>query len=452
MAARRDRPVDLLETVDLLHGVLTQALCEEVFTEVRGKERRRLWTLDRLAEFWTAVILRAPPSLTHALAEGAGREVASFPSPLATPQAFFARCQGLRWEFFEALFDAFRDRLLAREPARFAAPLQALRARFAGLQIIDGSKLDAVARRLKLLWNDRAVPLPGSVVAFYDVGHGTLSRFAYNPDASPSELHDALAQLHRVKPGTLLLADRLYAKPVFYAATAERGLFLLSRRNRTVKLTRLACLSRRRATGGATLEDWLVEAGTGQGVPPQRLRLIRWKRKKAVREVLTNVLDPERLTAQEAYGLYPVRWKVERAFFDLKRVLNLHRFYAANTNAVAMQLYAAAIVHTALRVAQSHIAARAHVEPEDLSVPKLFPKVAAASAGLTYSEVTFAATQAANPRVRLTRPDWHEMPYATVHLSAILLEPRHGKRRKRRFCAARRTVRSLPTPRELGTG
>ncbi len=38
---------------------------------------------------------------------------------------------------------------------------------------------------------------------------------------------------------------------------------------------------------------------------------------------------------------------MERLFFDLKEVLNLHRFYTSSPNGVAMQVYAAALVHTA---------------------------------------------------------------------------------------------------------
>jgi hypothetical protein len=36
--------------------------------------------------------------------------------------------------------------------------------------------------------------------------------------------------------------------------------------------------------------------------------------------VLTNVLAPTRLSAEEALDLYPYRWSVERMFFDLKCV------------------------------------------------------------------------------------------------------------------------------------
>jgi hypothetical protein len=104
-------------------------------------------------------------------------------------------------------------------------------------------------------------------------------------------------------------------------------------------------------------------------------------------------MDPRRLAPAEALTLLRERWKVERLFFDLKEVLNLNRFYAANRDAVAMQVYACAIVHTALRVAQGRIAKSARVEPEDLSVPKLFPKVAAASTSLGTAQLVFEATR-----------------------------------------------------------
>ncbi len=45
-------------------------------------------------------------------------------------------------------------------------------------------------------------------------------------------------------------------------------------------------------------------------------------------------------------------------FFDLKEVLNLKRLYTADPNAVAMQVYTAAIVYNALRAAQSEGAAQ----------------------------------------------------------------------------------------------
>src|SRR5712691_10654329 len=72
-------------------------------------------------------------------------------------------------------------------------------------------------------------------------------------------------------------------------------------------------------------------------------------------------------------------WSVERMFFDLKEVLNLNRLYAANPHAVAMQVYAAAIVYNALRVAQSDGAAQVGWAPERLSPAKFFPKVATAT-------------------------------------------------------------------------
>jgi hypothetical protein len=442
MASRASSKVDLLSVVEVLHEHLTPGLCAGVFDDVRDTERRRLWTLERLAGFWTQVVLRAPASLTHALAEATGGG-SSYPQVESTSQAFFAHCQGMRPDFFATLFEEFRRAVASGEPARFATAHRAMADRFAGVWVADGSKLDAVARRLKVLWDDRRVPLPGSLLAFYDLRHGVLARLAYNPDAQPSELHDAIAGLDDVPEGTLFVGDRLYGVPKFFAALSARGLFAVARRHGAVKLTKLKLLGKGRRDGGA-YEDWEVTAGTGQHGTPQTLRWIRWQKGRTVRDVVTNVLDPRRLEPAEALALYRERWKVERLFFDLKEVLNLNRFYAANRNAVAMQVYACAIVHTALRVAQGRIATQARIEPETLSVPKLFPKVAAASACLATAEIVFKATVDANPGITLVKPDWGDLPFASTRLGEILIEKRGPLRRKRRFCEARRIVRSLP--------
>ena len=85
-----------------------------------------------------------------------------------------------------------------------------------------------------------------------------------------------------------------------------------------------------------------VRAGTGRrAVPPQSLRWIRCATAGPLRGG-PNVLAPERLSAAEAIALYTARWRVERMYFDLKEVL-INRIYAANPNAVAMQVYAAAL-------------------------------------------------------------------------------------------------------------
>lgn len=88
----------------------------------------------------------------------------------------------------------------------------------------------------------------------------------------------------------------------------------------------------RRAVGDAGGTPWEGKS------PAQTLRWLRWRKRRDVRELLTDVLDPHRLAAEEALALYPWRWKIERLFFDLKEVLNLHRLYLSSPNGMAMQV------------------------------------------------------------------------------------------------------------------
>jgi hypothetical protein len=438
----RKATIDLLATARLLNTHLTERLAEEVFQETRTGERERLWSLYGLANFWTHIVLHSPGSITQALEEAARGEGKIWPVTSGSPQAFFERCQTLSWKFFARLFHRFASSVAPEAKTAFAREFQSLQRHFSNVWIADGSRLDAIAHRLKLLWDVRSPILPGCILAFYDLFRGYPRLLRFDPDAARAEMHRVREALPDVPRGTLLLGDRLYASVQLFEDLTQRGLWGLCRRSQRLNLQKLKRLSQRKVDDGI-LEDWLVEAGCGATAPKQQLRYIRFTQGRIVRELLTNVLDPQKLSALTALQLYPRRWDIERMFYDLKEVLNLHRFYAANPNAVAMQVFAAAMVYTTMRVAQADASTQAGLDPEEFSPKKLFPRVAKACATLAGVELGYIWTCQENPRRRLKPPRLKGRPEFTTPLDEITVQKRNGSRRQRRYCKARKRWKSF---------
>jgi len=436
-----DTKVDLVGTVELLYRYLTESLCREVFRAVRIGERERKWTFHALAQFWTEVILRAPEALTHALQDCA-EGVAPWPRVCASEEAFFQKSAALRPRFFQALFERFLGSILPEAQPVFGKDLGSLYDRFPEVWVMDGSRLSAVWHRLKALWKVRNVILPGALLVLYDLRRGIPRYVQYTVDAARAETHRGLEAVARLARGVLVLADRLYAVPKVFAAVTARGAWIVARRNRTVKLRPIRVLSVSEHEGGQ-LTDTLVEVGGTGGVPRQTWRHIAWRVGNTVYEVVTNVLDPAMLSAAEAIRLYPKRWTIERMFYDLKEVLNLNRIYASHPHTVAQQVYASALVYTALRVGQGHVALRHAIEPEAISVPKFFPRLSAAAANYTAVKITLETVVELNPHQTLVLPDLRQMKFASAPLRAILVEKRNPKRRTKRFCKARRQWKSF---------
>jgi hypothetical protein len=435
--------VDLTRTLELLRKFITKALCAAAFGSVRTTERRRKWSLEALVQFWVAVLLRASPSLSNALVElGEGRMPLGQPVE-ATDQAFFERCKNLSWKFFAEVFRRFLQAVMRLAKPSYRQELSQLQGRFTDVLVIDGSRLAAVARRLKIVWNERSVILPGCLIVLYDLFRGIPRVLEFCADAAKSESKRALAVVEKAKRGTLIVGDRLYCTAQFFAKLRQRRVFGVFRRNKRLGLRRTTQkpLRKKRCRGGL-LTEFVVEAGSGQTAAKQKLRLIRFKSGRTVHELLSNVLDPKRLSAEEALDLYPARWTVERMYFDLKVVVNLNRIYAANPNAVGMQVYAGALIYTAMRIAQAEVAEQAGIEPEDISPQKFFPKMAAACAAYVLFEAGVEAVMGLNRRRRLRRPRAKGRRFTKVNVDDVLREPRHGRRRKRRFCAARRKWKS----------
>jgi len=132
----------------------------------------------------------------------------------------------------------------------------------------------------------------------------------------------------------------------------------------------------------------------------------------------------------------------QRVFFDLKLVLKLERFYTANPNGVAMQVYGAAMVYNAFRVAQGRLAKAHGITPEEISPAKLFPKLAEASNVHAAMERMFLATNRVNGG-SLIKPDLSEAPFCRTTLQAILVRKRNEHRRRKYFVRGRRLWKSL---------
>lgn len=443
MPTTADPQIDLLGILDVLHAHLDKSLSDSAWSKLRVHERQSKWTLDLLVQFWVAVTLAPPPSLRQALAQAQGIPESLYPAPEATPEAFFARSQSLRWEFFEEVFRGFHARATEGLEGGFAAELAPIAKRFAGLVAVDGSGLDAVARRLKVLWGKPEVPLPGSLLALYDIRRGVLAQLDFDVRADAAEFPRATSLLSRLPAETLVVGDRLYGVPKFFAALAEHELFGITRRFGPVLLGERQLVSSQ-VTSEGTIEDYDVLAGTPQRTrqPLRYIRLVR--RGKVVLELFTNVLDRQKLSAQEALLLYRHRWPIERLFSDLKEVLNLDRFHGANTNAAGMQVFATAMVHTAMRITQARIAQQVKLAPEALSTKKLFPKVATLSAHLAGARQALEEVRALNPGRNLKMPTLRSLPFASIPLSSILVEKGRETRRPPRPPKPRGEWRSLP--------
>jgi len=441
---RKTRRVDLLKMLGLLLDHLTPTLCETVFRQQRTIERTRKWTFYAVNLFWAAMIVRHPPSLQHGLdhtRKGRGRDKL-WPRVLAAPQAFFQKAQRLRPSLFKATYEAFTRSILPKARPAYASWLGQVRKYFPEVLIVDGSRLDAIGHRLKRLRDERAQVLPGCLTVFYDLFRGITRQVLFSPHAAAPELPRARTALAWIPRGTLLVGDRLYASVQFFHQLAAHQLPGLVRRSGRLTVRTRQRLSHQAGDGGV-LDDTMVEVGSGQGQAPVRLRLIRSRDSRHRLELLTNVLEPSRLSAKEALALYRLRWSVERLFLDLKETLDLHCLYAAHPNLVAQQVYAAAIVHTAFRVAQAGIARQARVLPEQLSPAKLFPKLAEAANDHCVAQITVLKTRKLNPGVVIRFPGWHVIPSAYTTLGAIVVHHRTGSRRRRKFCASRKRWKSF---------
>lgn len=456
---RLPRFIDPVDYLAVLWRHLTEGLCEEIFRALRERERERKWTIFTLMQFWIALLHSGPEvSQTQAVAE-CDRGHPLYPVITATPESFFERVQSLAPRFFRAVFhrvsQAFLGEISAL-PVRFASELGIPAERFGEIYTLDASRLDPVAHRLKITRRTTRAVIPGSIEALYDVRRGLIRSLHFDPDGSRAELTMAEELLGDIPQGSLLLLDRLYATPSFIDTAQMCGIELVARYKGGMKRREVERLGRVRRSG-LSIDDVIIELGTtrrlGRSDTPAGPVLVRHVVIKSQHrgathtlELITTVLDPDRLTAEEMAELYGYRWTIERMFLTMKSTLHLERLYNSTPAAVGQQLYATALLYNALRLAQLQLSQKLQVEPERLSPEKLFPRLMQRleqrtwiEAGVIWHEALLRRENPSLPRYdpeALARSLDHN-PQLRLDVHDVLLEKRAEKRKRRRYCEGR---------------
>jgi hypothetical protein len=193
----------------------------------------------------------------------------------------------------------------------------------------DGSRL-ACPRSAELeqrLRHDDSSDSPPQVwvTAMVHLGLGLLWSWALGkPDAS--ERHHLLRLLSTLPVGALVITDAGYqGYELASAMMAAPGVSFLMRIS---SQTLLYLTEESEGVDPATWSDgevhWWTGAARTAELPPLRLRLLRVSSSTGKSEVwmLSNVLEPERLSLESASQFYRMRWENEGFFRTYKRAMN----------------------------------------------------------------------------------------------------------------------------------
>ena len=331
-----------------LRSVLTPALFAPMRMPGAWRLRNRLLTLPAMMAIVVSLVWRQIPSLAEVLRLLASEGLLWQPTLVVSRQALSKRLARLPVALFAGLFDQVVG-AIQNHPSSPSAPpapspaLASVRERFSALWIADGSTLEALKKKLRELKKQKS-PLGGKIMMVVDAWSRQPVKAFYTPKAKANDrtFVDSLIQLLPV--GGLLIFDLGFFSFPFFDAFSQGGKFFLTRLREKTAFKTVSLLSQ-----GPRYRDEIIRIGLTWDYPCQhevRLVSILWN--QTWYRYLTNVLDPEKLSARQVGELYRRRWRIEEAFLLTKRLLGLSYLWVGGHNGVQIQIYATWIFYAVL--------------------------------------------------------------------------------------------------------
>ena len=289
-----------------------------------------------------------------------------YPRFAISDQAIYNRLEKDGSQPFKRLFEqvsaVLKERLTpyGQRLAEFASEVVAL----------DNTTLDKVTRHLPLLRGvadgDRQL-LPGRLAGVFDVRLQQWRHVIHVDDPNQNEKVTARTFLEHIQPGALILADMGYFGFSWFDDLTTRGYFWLSRLREKTSYSVLHTFYQQ----GETF-DGLIWLGTYRADRARyAVRLVTFRVGATLYRYITNVLDPHQFSLHDIATLYARRWDIEMAIKLIKRELGLHLFWSSKDEVILQQVWAVLTIAQILHGLQIEIAAKAGVDPFDVSLPLL---------------------------------------------------------------------------------
>lgn len=250
----------------------------------------------------------------------------------------------------------------------------------AAVVALDATTLDRLARRLPALRglpDGAAALLPGKLAGLFDLRTQQWRTVVPIADAHENDKVPARDLVATLPKWSLVLADLGYFGFAWFDWLTDQHYWWISRlragTSYEVLQTYYQC--------GDILDAvvWLGAYRADRAA--HAVRLVQFPVRGVLRRYLTNVLDPHTLVMADVARLYARRWDFELAVDLIKSHLHLHVLWSAKPVVVLQQVWAVLIIAQVLQALRLEIAARAGVDPFDVSLPLLvewLPRYAAA--------------------------------------------------------------------------
>jgi hypothetical protein len=331
--------------------------------------RQRLLTLPVIVAIIVSLVWRRVPSVTEVQKVLAREGLLWVPPLRVSLQAITKRLDVLPAAVMGQLFAEVCARVQAQSPPPLPHPRWApVRERFPLLAIVDGSTLEALRKKTAVLRQREGLVLGGKMMVMVEAfSHRPLWQ-RYTEDAAANDKRFAAEILAAVPPGGLLVFDLGFFSFLWFDDFTDIQRFFVTRMRKKTAYRTVHVLSQ-----GAQYRDEIIQVGQYRANPcthPLRLVSVLWQ--GTWYRYLTNVLEPQRLSARQVCELYRQRWRIEDAFALTKRLLDLAYVWTGSRNAVQLQIYATLIFYAILLTICQQVAQALGEPLERISVEMVF--------------------------------------------------------------------------------
>ena len=249
---------------------------------------------------------------------------------------------------------------------------------------IDATALDQVLRHLPILRQvarGEDALMPGKLAGVYDV---RMQQWRYVEHVEGVHENDKIAAqslLQHIQRGALILMDLGFFSFPWFDQLTQEGYSWISRLRQKTSWEVIHPFYQH----GETF-DGLVRLGAYRADRARyAVRLVTFRVGEISYQYITNVIHPTQLSLGDIALLYARRWDIEMAFKLIKRELGLHLFWSAKPVVLLQQVWAVLLISQILHALQLEIAAKAEVDPFDVSLSLLIEYLPA------WSDVDFVA-------------------------------------------------------------